>query len=110
MPDDANVQPRAAIERGTNADHVITDRNGQERVNVGALEQAIEALCEQLTVANERAERAEQRIDELNAERNPDRPGAPPVVAAVVKVRPVRTFGWASGRGRARGSGRPLIR
>jgi hypothetical protein len=72
VPDDANVQPRSATERSTFADHMITDPNepnGQERVNVRALEQAIEALSAQLGASREQLTIANRRIDELNAER-----------------------------------------
>jgi hypothetical protein len=64
MPDDAAVQPRTPTERGTFADRMSGSLNG-ERVNARALEQAIEALREQLGIANGRADRAEQRVDEL---------------------------------------------
>ena len=60
-----------ALERVTFADHMIADPNGQEWVNVRALEQAIEVLREQLMVANGRADRAERRIDELLSDRRP---------------------------------------
>ena len=50
---------------------MIADPNGQEWVNVRALEQAIEVLREQLMVANGRADRAERRIDELLSDRRP---------------------------------------
>src|SRR6516225_6084710 len=60
-----------ALERVTFADHMIADPNGQEWVNVRALEQAIEVLREQSMVANGRADRAERRIDELLSDRRP---------------------------------------
>lgn len=64
LPDNAVVQPRPTTERGTFADHMIADPNGRDRVNVRALERTIEALHEQLMVANGRVDRVDLRIDE----------------------------------------------
>ena len=65
VPESIPVQPRAAHVQGPSVAHMTADPNGVEQANaqsVQALERAVAALREQLTVAN-------RRIDELITER-----------------------------------------
>lgn len=52
VPDDADVQPRSAIDR----DHMSRNPNGADQVNVRALEIAVETLRDQLGIANRRVD------------------------------------------------------
>jgi hypothetical protein len=61
VPDDAFVQPRAAFVPDRDQEQPHTD----DQMNKRLLAEAIASLREQLTVANERARRAEDRVDEL---------------------------------------------
>lgn len=70
VPNDVAVQPRSASYAERAAHVIASDQegvNGHDQANIRVFEQAITALQEQLTIANCRAERAEQRIDELQA-------------------------------------------
>ena len=71
VPDDVAVHPRSASYAEHTAITISSDHaeaNGHDQphdqANVRVFEQAIAALQEQLTIANARAERAEQRVDE----------------------------------------------
>ena len=73
VPADAIVQPRSASIGEHTAYAVAHDQeeaNGHDQVNVQVIEQAIATLQEQLTVANARAEKAEQRADAERARVN----------------------------------------
>jgi len=99
VPMEANVQPRSAL-YGERTAHVITrdqgDPNGTDQVNVQVIAQAIEALREQLGIANSRADRAErqieverQRIDELLhqlADGSERGPGTDPMTAIGIQT------------------------
>src|SRR5256885_2381339 len=58
VPDDAVVQPRSASNADRTASAITSDHpplNGHDHPNIRPLEQAIEALTAQLTIANQRA-------------------------------------------------------
>jgi hypothetical protein len=62
VPDEVDVQPRAAAEQRTCVAQVVQPPNGHDQGNVQAISSAIEALREQLAIAN-------RRIDDLTEER-----------------------------------------
>jgi hypothetical protein len=58
VPDDADVQPQSGLFRERTPHVIALDQkgpNGRDQVHVRVFEQAITALQEQLTIANERA-------------------------------------------------------
>jgi hypothetical protein len=94
VPDHVAVQPRAVAEQRTFVAHMVNEPNGVDQANVQAISAAIEALREQLTIANERAERAElraeadrARIDELQAALAEER-------RRVIEILTGRRSGW----------------
>lgn len=70
VPHDIDVRSRSASYAEHTSHAISSDQegaNGHDQVIVRVFEQAIAALQEQLAIANSRAERAEQRVDELQA-------------------------------------------
>jgi hypothetical protein len=64
VPANVVVQPRAAAEQRTFVAHMVTEPNRVDQANVQAISPAIAALSEQLTIANERAVRAERHFED----------------------------------------------
>ena len=70
VPADIAVRPRSASYAEHTAHAISSDQDGaneHDQANVRVFEQAITVLQEQLAIANARADRAEHRINELQA-------------------------------------------